>query len=170
MLEKPAENLLKWKDVNQSFFFCWANHSWIRSWEGNQTLLQEQTYGTKKDWEIHFNYLLQFFKDDRYIKKDNKPLFMLFKPLFEEKGYKLQIEVFEDYTLLNRACKLHKMVGGFFDTESLPFTTSESILCIDNTTDICADACRLDLLLKRMEVTSDMATVKGIFYARRFRY
>ena len=25
LLEKPAENLLKCKDIKQSFFFCWAN-------------------------------------------------------------------------------------------------------------------------------------------------
>lgn len=32
ILEKPAENLLKWKDVNMPFCFSWANESWIRSW------------------------------------------------------------------------------------------------------------------------------------------
>ena len=25
IMEKPAENLLKWKDIDQKFFFCWAN-------------------------------------------------------------------------------------------------------------------------------------------------
>ena len=86
LLEKPAENLLKWKDIPQNFFFCWANHSWIRSWEGNSTMLQEQTYGTIEDWEEHFNYLLPFFKDNRYVKRNNKPLFMIFKSNFEEKN------------------------------------------------------------------------------------
>lgn len=85
LLQKPAENLLKWKDINQPFFFCWANHSWIKSWEGNSTILQEQTYGNELDWEKHFNYLLPFFKDDRYIKKNNKPLLMIFKTIFDEK-------------------------------------------------------------------------------------
>ena len=31
-LEKPAENLLKWKDINMPFCFNWASESWIRSW------------------------------------------------------------------------------------------------------------------------------------------
>ena len=128
-------------------------------------------------WHLHnveMNIRQKFITEDFNIR-----VALLFAYLHEEK-FGITVESLrntllkdlsdEDYTLLNRACKLHKMVGGFFDTESLPFTTSESILCIDNTTDICADACRLDLLLKRMEVTSDMATVKGIFYARRFRY
>lgn len=85
LLEKPAENLLKWKDINQPFFFCWANHSWIRSWNGTKEMLLEQTYGTEVDWEKHFQYLLPFFKDERYEKKDNKPLFMLFRKKMKEK-------------------------------------------------------------------------------------
>ena len=86
LLEKPAEMLLKNKDVNINFFFCWANHSWIRSWEGNKKVLVEQKYGTEKEWEEHFNYLLPFFKDDRYQKRDNKPLFVIFKSNFQEKN------------------------------------------------------------------------------------
>lgn len=27
LLEKPVENLLGWKDIDQPFFFCWANHT-----------------------------------------------------------------------------------------------------------------------------------------------
>lgn len=84
LLEKPAENLLKWTDIDQPFFFCWANHSWNRSWEGKKNILLEQKYGTVAEWEEHFRYLLPFFKDSRYEKKDNKPLFMIFQPEFAE--------------------------------------------------------------------------------------
>jgi len=63
LLEKPAENLLKWKDIKQPFFFCWANHNWFRTWSGEKTLLIKQEYGTEADWEKHFQYLLPFFKD-----------------------------------------------------------------------------------------------------------
>ena len=80
LLEKPAENLLKWKEIQQPFFFCWANHSWMRSWEGKTDVLIAQTYGSKVDWERHFQYLLPFFKDDRYEKRNGKPLFMIFDP------------------------------------------------------------------------------------------
>lgn len=36
ILEKPAENLLKWKDVDMPFCFYWANESWKRSWSDLQ--------------------------------------------------------------------------------------------------------------------------------------
>ena len=82
LLEKPAENLLKWKDIRQPFFFCWANHPWKRTWEGSETVLMPMDYGDVSSWERHFQYLLPFFKDSRYEKKDNKPLFMIFKSSF----------------------------------------------------------------------------------------
>lgn len=85
LLEKPAENLLNWKDINQPFFFCWANHTWYKAVNGKKKILLEQTYGDKEDWERHFEYLLPFFKDERYEKKDNKPLFMIYNPDFSKK-------------------------------------------------------------------------------------
>lgn len=85
LLEKPAENLLHWTNINQTFFFCWANHSWIKSKKGIKEILLEQTYGTAEDWQKHFDYLLPFFKDKRYEKRNNKPVLMIFKPDFQEK-------------------------------------------------------------------------------------
>lgn len=80
ILEKPAENLLKWKDINQKFCFCWANHSWKKTWNGLNEILIKQTYGNEDKWDEHFNYLLQFFNDERYIKIDNKPVFVIYTP------------------------------------------------------------------------------------------
>ncbi len=96
LLEKPAENLLKWKDIEQRFFFCWANHQWQKTWEGSKTVLMPMEYGDESDWEDHFQYLLPFFKDDRYEKKDNMPLFMIF--VSENKELKNIFEYF------NRRC------------------------------------------------------------------
>lgn len=98
ILEKPVENLLQWKDIEMPFCFCWANDSWIRSWsnvsgntwselfenkgvkKGNGVLLQ-QGYGDKSDWEAHFNYLLPFFKDTRYLKVNECPIFLIYNPM-----------------------------------------------------------------------------------------
>lgn len=96
LLEKPAENLLRWTDVPQRFCFSWANSTWARTWravrgerftswvsederknEAGQGILMEQRYGDEKDWKEHFDYLLPFFQDSRYIRKDGKPLFLI---------------------------------------------------------------------------------------------
>lgn len=98
LLEKPAENLLKWKDINIPFCFCWANEGWARTWsninsknswapkfesvdEKNQVgILVEQKYGREQSWEEHFNYLLPFFQDDRYLRRENMPIFLIYQP------------------------------------------------------------------------------------------
>lgn len=91
-LEKPAENLLKWTDIDMPFCFCWANERWIRTWkfdpwadkfrkgEMGEQVLMEQKYGGRDEWEKHFKYLLPFFKDKRYIKVDNAPVFAIMSP------------------------------------------------------------------------------------------
>ncbi len=94
LLEKPAENLLKWTDIDQPFCFAWANVTWARTWtavEGAVTtwissdikksekgILIKQTYGIEKNWREHYSYLSQFFKDERYIKVDNKPMLLIY--------------------------------------------------------------------------------------------
>ena len=77
MLEKPCEILLAHPEADIEYCFCWANHSWTRAWDGKeQDVLLKQTYGGEDDWKAHLQYLLPFFKDERYIKRDNKPMFV----------------------------------------------------------------------------------------------
>lgn len=80
LLEKPVENFLKNKDIDIEFCLSWANEAWTNAWvSAENKLLMEQTYGKEKEWKEHFDYLLPFFKDDRYIKEDNKPLFVIYR-------------------------------------------------------------------------------------------
>lgn len=98
ILEKPAENLLKWTDIDMPFCFCWANVTWARSWSKFQNknvwadiyedkaganpegILLEQKYGREQQWKAHFEYLVPFFRDERYIKIEGKPVFLIHKP------------------------------------------------------------------------------------------
>lgn len=97
ILEKPAENLLQWTDIDMPFCFSWANQTWARTWtnirnsnawnsagfeKGREEdgILLRQSYGGKKEWEEHFRYLLPFFQDSRYIQYDGKPVFLIYKP------------------------------------------------------------------------------------------
>ncbi|NBH82480.1 hypothetical protein D7X88_05035 [bacterium C-53] len=98
ILEKPAENLLKWTDIQMPFCFYWANQTWTKTWKKltgaciwsniyetsekkiETGILLKQSYGREKEWEDHFLYLLPFFKDERYIKLDGKPVFIIYRP------------------------------------------------------------------------------------------
>lgn len=80
VLEKPAEMLLENKDIKMNFCFSWANETWKRTWYWyNKEILLDQEYWEAKDWENHFNYLLNFFKDERYIKVDNSPVLVIYR-------------------------------------------------------------------------------------------
>lgn len=80
LLQKPAEMLLANKDVKMRFCFSWANEPWARTWDGkNQSILIQQNYGKEKEWIDHFEYLLPFFKDSRYIKEGGCPMFLIYK-------------------------------------------------------------------------------------------
>lgn len=93
ILEKPAENLLIWNDIPLNYCFSWANMPWQRTWsnftlggswaskfekyrEDENPILLQQDYGDEKAWKAHFDYLLPFFKDIRYVKIEGKPVFM----------------------------------------------------------------------------------------------
>lgn len=97
ILEKPAENLLKWKEIQMPFCFCWANQTWARTWsnirdgnswsekfescgENSQTILLNQNYGGYDEWKAHFEYLKPFFLDERYIKLNEMPVFLFYMP------------------------------------------------------------------------------------------
>ena len=80
LLEKPMEQMLKNPAVDIPFCICWANEPWTRAWVGEKKILIAQEYGKEDEWIEHFNYLLPFFKDDRYIKNNNKPFVVIYRP------------------------------------------------------------------------------------------
>lgn len=83
LLEKPMEMLLNNPDININFCISWANHNWEDSWvasSGSEKVLISHDFDDESDWPSHFKYLLQFFKDPRYIVEGNKPLLIILAP------------------------------------------------------------------------------------------
>ncbi|WP_127479640.1 glycoside hydrolase family 99-like domain-containing protein [Nocardioides pantholopis] len=79
LLEKPVELYGDTAQATTPFCLCWANHPWTRSWDGKEhDVLQAQTYGGEADWDAHIEYLLPFFKDDRYITQNGHPVLFLY--------------------------------------------------------------------------------------------
>ncbi len=80
LMEKPLEDLLEEKEIDLPFCLCWANEPWTRAWDGgDKDIIMPQQYGDKADWKKHINYLIKFFKDERYIKVDNKPMMVIYR-------------------------------------------------------------------------------------------
>lgn len=80
LLEKPLEEVLKLNEPDFPFCMCWANEPWTRAWDGGEKkVIMPQHYGGKKEWKEHFDYLLPFFLDKRYIRIKNKPVFIFYR-------------------------------------------------------------------------------------------
>lgn len=83
LLEKPMEIFLNNPDLDYPIFFCWANENWTNIWEGDtkshKTLIANK-YDDTEDWDNHFNYLLKFFRDQRYMKENGKPIMGIYDP------------------------------------------------------------------------------------------
>lgn len=90
VLEKPAEIILNHPELEIEYFFSWDNTSWRSgSWtnvfggkSGSNTkseILLKIDYGDEDEWRHHFDYLLPFFLDKRYMKIDGKPVFALMR-------------------------------------------------------------------------------------------
>ncbi len=84
LLEKPFQKTLADKSNDLGFCLGWANESWkAKQWSKNNAgdkLLIEQLYTGKDDDENHFYALLEAFKDERYMKEDGKPIFLIYRP------------------------------------------------------------------------------------------
>lgn len=79
LLETPLHQMLETGKPDFPFCLSWANENWTRRWDGAEhEVLMRQDYCNQDDLE-HIRYLIPFFNDKRYIKIDNKPVFLVYR-------------------------------------------------------------------------------------------
>ena len=79
LLETPLTRLLADKACSMPFCLCWANENWSRAWDGkNHEILMAQTYSTE-DHQKHAEHLCEIFKDNRYLKSQGMPIFVIYR-------------------------------------------------------------------------------------------
>lgn len=108
------------------FPFClgWANESWSGIWHGvKDKILLEQTYPGKSDFKEHFQEVLKAFKDKRYIRVDNKPVFMIYKP-----KYLPEPTAFIDYW--NELAKEEGLPGIYFVAQTIDIKEKEDLIAL----------------------------------------
>ena len=84
LLEKPMEMLLAHPEIDINYCISWANGEWRDAWKAkdksNSKVLIFDDSDDEQGWVEHFNYMLPFFKDKRYISENNKPLLVIYTP------------------------------------------------------------------------------------------
>lgn len=79
LLNLPLDNLLS-SSIDFPFALCWANETWSRAWDGlEHQILIKQTYSNGDNLN-HASFLTKIFKDNRYIKINGRPLFIIYRP------------------------------------------------------------------------------------------
>ena len=83
LLQMPFNEVLRTGKPVFPFCLGWANHSWYnKTWSEtkwySKDLLIEQTYPGIEDIDAHFYSVLPAFKDKRYFRIKDKPLFLIY--------------------------------------------------------------------------------------------
>ncbi len=123
LLEKPFSEVLKSQKPSLPFSLAWANETWSGVWNNNpKRILLEQTYPGVQDYINHFYDTLSAFQDDRYIKINDKLLFVIYKP-FNLPDPKLFFDTWNNLALKNG-------LNGFYfvGVSAKPNTESKQIL------------------------------------------
>ena len=80
LLNRPFDEVRACGRPDFPFCLCWANETWSRRWLGEETaVLMRQTYSAEDD-RAHAAWLANAFADSRYIRIENRPLFLIYRP------------------------------------------------------------------------------------------
>lgn len=81
ILERVVQEVVASGEPDLSFCLAWANQSWTGTWHGaKDRILREQRYPGPEDDQKHFDTILPAFRDARYFRVGDRPLFYVYRP------------------------------------------------------------------------------------------
>lgn len=79
LLDRPIEQMLESGKPDFPFCLCWANENWTRRWDGqDHEVLMAQSHSVEDDTAVILD-LIRFFRDQRYIRIDGRPLLLAYR-------------------------------------------------------------------------------------------
>lgn len=79
LMDKPLEMMLSNKNVAMPFCLTWANENWTRRWDGQENEILISQNHSDEDSLAFIRHLLKYFKDERYICIDGKPVLIIYR-------------------------------------------------------------------------------------------
>ncbi|MDT9270895.1 MAG: glycoside hydrolase family 99-like domain-containing protein [Limnospira sp. PMC 1234.20] len=79
LMEMPLKSFIKNKKIDLKFCLTWANENWTRRWDGQENDILIAQEHSDDDSLKFIRHLIQYFKDDRYIKINGKPLLIIYR-------------------------------------------------------------------------------------------
>jgi hypothetical protein len=167
-LELPFNEVVKSGNPDFPFCLCWANETWSRKfWNkdgnviGSETLIEQQ-YLEEQDDILHFKSLLTAFRDKRYIRIDDRLVFVVYRPLaFKE------IERF--IKLWNKLANENGLNGFYFIAYTL--NADEDYSTLKSLGFDAINSCRLNRNIKRSAAWAFRKALSLLFHTpRRISY
>jgi lipopolysaccharide biosynthesis protein len=81
LLERPFREVVRSKEPDFPFCLCWANENWSRRWDGSEHQILIAQQHSPADDRALIEALFEAFEDERYIRVDGKPLFLVYRPM-----------------------------------------------------------------------------------------
>lgn len=79
LMGTPLELMLSNKKVDIPFCLTWANENWSRRWDGQENDILIAQNHCNEDSLAFILHLVKFFKDERYICIDGKPVLIIYR-------------------------------------------------------------------------------------------
>lgn len=124
ILEQPVEHFRRNSQHNLKYCLTWANENWTRQWIGSSDVLLRQAHlADRAIWRRHFEYLLPYFNDPRYLRMDDRPVFCLYRP-------ELNPSLAEYVQFFNEQAVHHGLPGVYFiGMQPYPLAGSDEVFC-----------------------------------------
>ncbi len=120
LLHEPIDIILESKKPDFPFCYFWANESWSRRWMGEEKeVLIKQEYSEADD-RNHAEWLVQSFKDERYIKINGRPVFIIYRP-FDLPNPQRTFKIFEEICAVNNIAKPFFVASNSHDIDQNPY-------------------------------------------------
>ena len=162
LLERPFTEVLESGKPDFPFCLAWANESWHGFWHGLKTekALIEQTYPGDDDYIAHFKAVLPAFKDRRYIRCHDKPVFFIYH-------YKQIPDAEHFISLWNRLAKENGLNGIYFVAQiQSVYSDADCKKCIEETKALGFDALNIVNLVGFSGMPWWLRVLRKIFFNR----
>lgn len=114
IMEKPIEMFYKNKKIDLHYCFNWCTENWTALWDGEKNNLIFEQKLLAGDDESFMQDIMPYFKDERYIKIDGKPLLMIYNcTIFEKKRFKLLMSNFREIVKQDGFPDIYIMLANF---------------------------------------------------------
>ena len=116
IMEKPIELFLSHKELEMPFCLNWATENWTQAWDGNSIDVILGQKERNQDPDLFMKDILPYFRDERYIKIDGKPLLLIYTlNVFEDSYAKSMIQRFRQIAIEQGFPGLYILVSNYAD-------------------------------------------------------